>query len=1179
MSHVQKQQRRSVPTQKSKGLFNTDTRQGRSRIKALSVVTGLIGFLLFCATPFLPVNQVQSSFSWPQGGNLNSVTAPLVSYSPENISVTLPLSEVKDLNPGKTTVLSTVPTDSKQSTLRGMFVRSTNDGLDVVVRNVVPLSVNKSELAKLPDNAVLRITSDYQGTRVWIPDAKRADGTPMDGSIGGDNRPMLTGIYSELVDSPENTQKAQDAGLQVNVKVDSRYTSSPSMVKYAAMWVGGLLTLISLWALHRIDMLDGRPGRGRMLAKGWWKPRWIDAAVGFVLLVWYIIGANTADDGYLLTMAKASHDSGYMANYYRWFGVPESPFGAPYYDLLGLMVNVTAASTWMRLPGLIAGLVTWLILSREVLPRLGVKINNRQVAHWTTAAMFVLFWMVYNNGTRPEPVIAVFAILTWVSFERAIATRRLLPAAVGTILAALALGAGPTGLIAVAAMLASLGVLIRIVIRRLPALDAPKGSSKLAIAPAVLAQIAPFLAAGTAILTAVFGDQTLRTVSEAIAVRSDRGPAMSWYEEYYRYTALLEQTADGSFARRFTVLMMFFCFGVVIASMLHNRGRVPGAAKGPSTRLVLVILGTMFFMTFTPTKWTHHFGVYAGIGGALAGLAAVAASHMALRSRRNRVLFTGATLLLFAFTLSGTNGWWYISSFGVPWWDKTIQFAGIEASTVMLVLSLLVLVWGVVIGFLSDAKTARAETSQELEDINRAERKRTKRFAGVAAAPIGVITAFVVVFSLASMGKGMLSQWPAYSVGKGNLMSLAGKTCELASDVRVERDTNDSFLQAADGSGLKDSLVAPDSRGFEPNNIPTRINPRTGGNQSSSSMPQTSVSNQQFVSADDPTGGGTGNTGNSGSNTNGTKTDNAAKPKNEPTGSNELGDSGNTGGLLSEPGINGSYALLPFGLDSAKVPVVGSFTEGLQRPAQTTTKWFTLPERSADRPLIVFSAAGEVAHFDMNGVFQYGQELRVEFGRKGGNGKFEKIGEFLPLDIGTAPEWRNMRIPMDKVPPEATAIRIAAVDMNLTPDQWMAFTPPRAPKLQSMNDYLGSKDPGLIDWSAAFQFPCQRPYSHWAGVAEVPQFRISPDHSGRWIHTSVMDYYGGGSVGMTEMLARATEIPTYLQDDWQRDWGVLDRLRTYRNGAGEEPKQVQLQEETITRSGLWYNGPMKYNGN
>ncbi|WP_240625264.1 arabinosyltransferase domain-containing protein, partial [Kocuria tytonicola] len=125
------------------------------------------------------------------------------------------------------------------------------------------------------------------------------------------------------------------------------------------------------------------------------------------------------------------------------------------------MVNVTAASTWMRLPGLIAGLVTWLILSREVLPRLGVKINNRQVAHWTTAAMFELFWMVYNNGTRPEPVIAVFAILTWVSFERAIATRRLLPAAVGTILAALALGAGPTGLIAVAAMLASLGVLIR----------------------------------------------------------------------------------------------------------------------------------------------------------------------------------------------------------------------------------------------------------------------------------------------------------------------------------------------------------------------------------------------------------------------------------------------------------------------------------------------------------------------------------------------------------------------------------------------------------------------------------------------------------------------------------------------------------------------------------------------
>ena len=64
---------------------------------------------------------------------------------------------------------------------------------------------------------------------------------------------------------------------------------------------------------------------------------------------WHFVGANTSDDGYILTMARVSESSGYMANYYRWFGTPESPFGW-YYDLLAMWAHVTTASVWMRLP-------------------------------------------------------------------------------------------------------------------------------------------------------------------------------------------------------------------------------------------------------------------------------------------------------------------------------------------------------------------------------------------------------------------------------------------------------------------------------------------------------------------------------------------------------------------------------------------------------------------------------------------------------------------------------------------------------------------------------------------------------------------------------------------------------------------------------------------------------------
>ena len=1199
MSQVKDSERASQPSATPEG-----KRRDHKKLMWVSIISGLVGFLLFLSVPFLPVKQTEASYSWPQNDQLTSVTSPLMSYMAQDIDVSIPVSALQDINDGEQTILSTVPEDAKDATLRGMFVRSINDGVDVIVRNVVPLSITADELRDLPENATLRITSDHEQTRVWVPGGEREDGSPLDGSIADDIRPMLTGIYSEIQDSPE-AQSAADAGdLSATVTVDSRFSSSPTVLKSLAILVGLVLTAISLWTLHGTDKLDGRVRSSKrksgLLHKGFWKPRPLDAVVGFVLLAWYFVGANTADDGYLRTMGQVAQNSGYMANYYRWFGVTESPFGWPFYDLLGLMTKISTTSVVMRIPSLIAGIVVWLVLSREVLPRLGTRINQRKVAHITMAATFLLFWMTYNNGTRPEPIIAMFALLSWVSFERAIATHRLLPAAVGTILATLALGAGPTGLMAVAALLASLGSLIRIMIRRLPLLGAPTGSPRGASVMALLAQIAPFLAAGTAILCAVFGDQTFASVTEAIRVRSAIGPSVPWYEEYIRYTTMLEPTVDGSFPRRFTMLMLLFSFGVVIATMLRFR-RVPGAAVGPTTRLLLVFAGTMFFMVFTPTKWTHHFGAFAGIGAAVAALAAVAASRIAVSSQRNRIIFFGSTLMLFALCLAGPNGWWYIASYGVPWWDKSIQFKGIEASTVMLVLSLVVLVWGVVVGFLADAKRARATTDAEVKNVDDAEARRLQRFRGIATAPIAVLTSLVVVFSLASLGKGMLSQWPAYSIGKGNTMSLAGNTCSLASDVLVETNTNESFLKVADGSELKDSLIAGRTAGFDANNVPTRID-ADGDTESSSGG---SSSQEQSAGSRGSTSTGTGSTDGAGSQ--GAGASGSGTGSEETTETNSSTDTGTTGGVTGEAGINGSYAKLPFGLDNKRVPVIGSYTQGVQQPSYATTKWFELPDRA--NPLVVFSAAGSIFHHDMNGVQQYGQEVKVEYGRMktdeemaqntddaraeatseeqpdeaadagkdASQDRFMYLGEMEPLDIGTQPEWRNMRVPMDQIPEEATVMRIRAVDTNLTPDQWIAFTPPRAPEMMSMQDYVGNTDPTLLDWSVAFQFPCLRPYDHYAGVAETPKWRISPDHEARRAHTPVMDYYGGGSVGMVQMTTEASEVPTYLNNDWQRDWGVLDRLETHRNGAGEAPEEVTLDTREVTRSGLYSPGPMKYN--
>jgi arabinosyltransferase A len=88
-------------------------------------------------------------------------------------------------------------------------------------------------------------------------------------------------------------------------------------------------------------------------------------------VVWHFLGAGSSDDGYILTMGRNASDAGYLGDYYRWFNVPEAPFDW-YYSFLGHWAEISTAAIWMRLPALLAGLASWFILSRVLLPRLGV---------------------------------------------------------------------------------------------------------------------------------------------------------------------------------------------------------------------------------------------------------------------------------------------------------------------------------------------------------------------------------------------------------------------------------------------------------------------------------------------------------------------------------------------------------------------------------------------------------------------------------------------------------------------------------------------------------------------------------------------------------------------------------------------------------------------------------------
>ncbi|NLG56516.1 MAG: arabinosyltransferase [Rhodococcus sp.] len=1077
-----------------------DLRAEYRSARLTAIITGLLGLLLALATPFLPVNQTTAVAQWPQAGSMTDIELPLMSQAPISFAATIPCAAIADLPDYGGIALSTAPAQGSGAALNALFVRVSDASVEVMNRNVVVAAAPREQVES-GDCAQITISSNIDGTHVEFVGLTNDLGEPITGGMAHDYRPQVVGIFTDLEGNAPD-------GLSVTVDVDSRFTSSPTLIKLVAMIVAVLATIASLVALARLDGTDGRRHR-RFLPAHWWKFTAVDGVVLGVLGIWHFVGANTSDDGYLLTMARASQESGYMANYFRWFGVPEAPFGW-YYEVLAVFAKISTASPFVRLPALIAGVLCWMVISREVAPRLGRAVRNNSIALWTGGMVFLAFWLPYNNGLRPEPIVALGALLTWCSIERAIATARLLPAAIAVLIAAFSLAAAPTGLMCVAALLAGARPMVRIVVAR----HRQVGTWPL---------IAPIGAAGMIVLVAVFADQTYATVSEATRVRTLIGPNFEWYKDFLRYYYLFVETVDGSVARRFAFLILLLCVLTTLFVLLRRRN-IPGAAPGPSWRLLGVVFGTMFFMMFNPTKWTHHFGAYAGIAGSLAALTAVAVSASALRSRRNRTIFTAGLMLVLALTFAGINGYWYVSSYGVPWFDKTVSLGGRESNTLFLILFAAALA-------LAGWQYMREGYAPPPEKSNTKKGRRIRKFA---AAPLTVVAAAMVLFEVLSLVKGATAQYPAYSLARSNVNALTGQTCGLAQDILVERDPNSGALTPIVGpeGPLEDPLGGIDPTGFSPNGIPTDLT-------------------ADYIEVKQGMG-------------------NSASQSIGPTF--ETGSSAGTSGGVGAVGINGSSARLPFALDPATTPVLGSYQDGVQETAQLASSWYELPERSEDTPLIVITAAGRIASVSDTGDQTYGQSLLLEYGVRAPDGTVEPLGVYQPRDVGPAPSWRNLRVPMDGLAPEANAVRILAFDPILIGEQWLAFTPPRVPQLETLNEYVGSEQPVLLDWAVGLQFPCQRPFDHYAGVAEMPNYRILPDRPLAISSTNTWQSpEAGGPLGWTEMSAGATAVPTYMRDDWGRDWGSLERYDRHAPDA----VPAQLETGTITRWGWSQDGTLR----
>ena len=768
-----------------------DGNQRSQRLPQLTaVVAGLLGLLLCVIVPLLPVQQTTATVLWPQGtsdGHVTQITAPLVSGAARALDISIPCSAIATLPAAGGLVVSTLPSGGVDTGKNGLFVRADKDVIVVAFRDTVAAVAQRSAVAS---DACRRL-------HVWADaGAAGADFVGIPGAAGilpAEKKPQVGGIFTDL-------KVPAQPGLSARVDIDTRFITAPTAIKKIVMVVGVLAVLVAIVGLAALDrhsrgatLLDWRSpiswlSRYRPRAdRAWWRrigvATWLaDVGVIGTLLVWHIIGATSSDDGYNLTIARVAPKAGYVANYYRYFGATEAPFDW-YLAMLAKLASVSTAGVWMRLPATLAGIACWLIIGHWALRRLGPGkggLATNRLAVYTAGAVFLAAWLPFNNGLRPEPLIALGVLVTWMLVERAIALQRLAPAAVAIVVAILTATLAPQGLVAIAALLTGARAIARIIRRRRPT-------------DGLVAPLAVLAASLSLITVVVFRSETLAAVAESIRIKYKVGPTIAWYQDWLRYYFLtVESNPDGSMSRRFAVLVLLLClFGMLV--ILLRRGRVPGLASGPAWRLLGTTAIGLLLLTFTPTKWAIQFGAFAGLAGALGAVTAFACARIGLHNRRNLTLYVTALLFVLAWATSGINGWFGVGNYGVPWFDIQPVIASHPVTSMFLTLS-------IITGLLAAWQHFRMDYAGHTEV------KNNRRNRVLASTPLLVVATIMVLGDVGSLAKGAVGRYPLYTTAKSNLAAitsgLSAASCAMADDVLTEPDPNAGLLQPVPGQTL-----------------------------------------------------------------------------------------------------------------------------------------------------------------------------------------------------------------------------------------------------------------------------------------------------------------------------------------------------------------------------------------
>ena len=191
----------------------------------IAAVSGLIGIILAIVVPLLPVTQTTSTISWPEGGTLDPVTAPLVAYYPLDITVDVPCTAVQELrDQGREdgVLVSTAPRQAgEEAGARGLMVSVAGPNVEVRSRNALIASAPVDAVAAPGACSTIRVTADSGSIGAEFL-GLAVDGQGVGGRIDED-----LGRRSSEVHRPAGRPE----GLGVDITVDSRYTTQATTIK------------------------------------------------------------------------------------------------------------------------------------------------------------------------------------------------------------------------------------------------------------------------------------------------------------------------------------------------------------------------------------------------------------------------------------------------------------------------------------------------------------------------------------------------------------------------------------------------------------------------------------------------------------------------------------------------------------------------------------------------------------------------------------------------------------------------------------------------------------------------------------------------------------------------------------------------------------------------------------